>query len=311
MSKRGLGTLEVQDGGGNFEVQVGGVSSGARPFRRVAEVGGGTSRQHRKGYEFKRERREKYGHLASPPPPTGPVCPAVNVLPCPKPQREISALWDTNPPLSQPSARSRQPQPGARVTREPGHLTKCCRSTQPPHAAWAGASSGQGFRTPGLGCGEDPYHALRGVCMGGGNHASVRGSHRECSAGWEGSYCVCAGRAEFAACWDSRGRCAPHTGVEWDVGGVSTRGLRCTHAHFARPLAAGQRVPGAPRTSSAPLPPAPAPSPARHRAGKASGLRPHGERLFVQAFCQVASGLGGEGGDVEMGADRFLGGSLT
>lgn len=172
---RGLGTLEVQDGGGTFEVQDGGVSSGARPCRRVAEVGGGTSCQHRKGYEFKRERREKYGHLASPPPPTGPVCPAVNVLPCPKPQREVSALWDTSPLLSQPSTRIRQPQPGDRVTREPGHLTKRWRSTQPPHTAWAGASSGQGFRIPDLGCGEDPYHALRGVCMGGGKSCISEG----------------------------------------------------------------------------------------------------------------------------------------
>lgn len=212
VSKRGLGTLEAQDGGGTFEVQDGGVSSGARPCRRVAEAGRSTRRQHRKGYEFKRERREKYGHLASPPPPTGPVCPAVSVLPCPKPQREISALWYTNPPFSQPSARSRQPQPGAQVTREPGHLTKRRRSTQPPHAAWAGASSGQGFRTPGLWCGEDPYHALRGVYMGGGNHASVRGSHRECSAGWEGSYCVCTGQAVCLLLGQQWQRCPAH----WD-----------------------------------------------------------------------------------------------
>jgi hypothetical protein len=77
---------------------------------------------------------------------------------------------------------------------------------------------------------------------------------------------------------------------------VSTRGLRLTHARFARPPAAGQRAPGAPRASSELLLPVPAPSPARDRVGEASGLGPQDRRLFFPVSYQVASRVGVKAG---------------
>lgn len=70
------------------------IRPGTGPCRRVAEVGGGTLRQHRKGYKFKRERREMYSHLAS---PQNPCLQQTSVLLCHNPERGTSALWESHP----------------------------------------------------------------------------------------------------------------------------------------------------------------------------------------------------------------------
>lgn len=150
------------------------------------------------------------------------------------------------------------------------HTASSCSSLQ--SAGW----SGQGFRTQDLGsgvgsvaCTEGCLRGWREACVGDGD---FRGSALQAR---RGIYCACTESLPPAR--GSGGRSAPHTGVEWGVGGVSTLTQSRTHARFARPPAAGRRAPGAPRASSVLLPPAPAPSPARHRVqGEASGLEPQG-----------------------------------
>lgn len=175
MSKKGLGTLVDQGGG---------LSPGTGPYRTMPEVGGGTLCQHGKGYKFKRERRENYGHLASPPATHRTRVPSKPVFRCLTTPKGEPVLFGIPPLyLSQLSDRM-PPQPGARVSREPGRLTKCwlsqvassCSSLQS-----TSGRSGKGFRTRGLEYGEDP--CMEGCLIGWRKSCMVRGSRGECSAG--------------------------------------------------------------------------------------------------------------------------------
>lgn len=198
MSKKGRGTLVDQ---------AGGVSPGTGPCRTVAEVGGGTLCQHQKGYRFKRERREKYGHLASPPLPTGPVSLANQHSALSQPERGTSALWDPTPPplpaLGSHAAPARGP--GVQGARAP-HQVLC-------RAPTGGAGRSSGFRVWNMGrihawrisnCMEEIMHGegiTPGVLCRLGGGATVRAP----------AQCL------LPACRRSGcrgGRCAPHTGLE-------------------------------------------------------------------------------------------------
>lgn len=120
--------------------------------------------------------------------PQDPCLQQTRVLLCHNPEKGTSALWAPIPPPLPTLGSHATPARGARVSREPGRLTKCWRSkvaSARSSLQSTSGRSGKGFRTPGLEYGEDP--CTEGCLTGWRKSCMVRrGSHRECSAGEEG-----------------------------------------------------------------------------------------------------------------------------